>query len=73
MESSNNLEVVKKEEYPFVDLEKIRLTSKVYCQKKEIHNTFWNKPLVIIFILIVILYLSVLLLYPFISNFKIYL
>ena len=70
MESSNNLEVVKKEEYPFVDLEQIRLTSKVYCQKKEIHNTFWNKPLVTIFILIVILYLSVLLLYPFISNFK---
>ena len=70
MESSNNLEVVRKEEYPIGDLEQIRLTSKIYSKKKEIHKSFWKKPLIIKFLLIVIIYLSVLLLYPFISNFK---
>ena len=70
MENSNKIEAVKKEEYPFGDLEQIRLTSKIYSKKKEIHKAFWNKPSITLFRLIVIIYLSVFSLYPFIYNFK---
>ena len=40
MESSECLQVIKKEDYPIGDLEKIRLTSKAYSVKKKNTNYF---------------------------------
>ena len=65
-----NLEKVKNEDDSFRDLEQIRLTSKTYSIEKKMPQKFWNKPLIIIIFSILIIYLSILLLYPFMINIK---
>ena len=43
MESSERLQIVRKEDYSFGDLEKIRLTSKAYSVKKKNPKYFCTK------------------------------
>ena len=69
MEATQHLEVVRKEEYNG-DLECIQLTSKNFSAKKSKKKKFWNKTLITIFLVIIIMYVSVLLLYPFIFTIK---
>ena len=69
MESTQHLQVVRKEEYNG-DLEHIQLTSKNYSAKKPKKKKFWNKPMITVFLVIIVMYISVLLLYPFISSIK---
>ena len=71
MESSERLQIVRKEDYSFGDLEKIRLTSKAYSVKKKNTNCFYTKSLFLIFLLITFIQISFLLfILPFLSNIK---
>ena len=71
MESSEHLQIVKKEEYLNGDLEKIRLTSKAYSVKKKNQKNCWTKSFFPIFLLITFIQISFLLfILPFLSNIK---
>jgi 2',3'-cyclic-nucleotide 2'-phosphodiesterase (5'-nucleotidase family) len=70
MESSKNLEVIRNSDYIIGDLEQMRLTSKTYVIKRAVQKKFWNKPLIMVFLVIIALYVSILLLHPFIKNIK---
>ena len=48
----------------------MRLTSKNYVIKRSIQKKFWNKPLIMVFLVIITLYVSILFLHPFIKNIK---
>ena len=68
MESSQQLQIVKKEDVIIGDLEEMELTSKGYKIKTKKTKTFWNKTLIRIFFAIIIVYLLILFLHPFITN-----
>ena len=71
MESSERLQIVRKEDYSFGDLEKIRLTSKAYSVKKKNPKYFCTKSFFLIFLLITFIQISFLLfILPFLSNIK---
>ena len=68
LDSSKQLEVVKREDIVVGDLEEMELTSKNYKMKVKTIKRFCNYYLIAIFLLILIIYLSVLFLFPFLSN-----
>ena len=67
-DSSQNLQVVKKEDVIIGDLEEMELTSKNYKIKTKKTKKFWNKTLIRIVFVIIVFYLSILFLYPFITT-----
>ena len=70
MENNKNLDEVKKGDFSIADIETIRLTSKSYIVKSQIKPKFWSKSLITTIILILIFYITLLLIYPFISQIK---
>ena len=68
MDSSKQLEVIKREDIVIGDLEEMELTSRTYKIKGKKMKKFCNDYLITIFLLIAIIYLSVLYLFPFLSN-----
>ena len=70
MDSSKNIEVIRKDDIGIGDLEQIHLTSRNYSNKRPTSKKFWNKPLITVFLAIILVYVSVLLLHPFITNIK---
>ena len=70
MENNKNLDEVKKGDFSITDIETIRLTSKSYIVKSQIKPKFWSKSLITTIILILIFYITLLLIYPFISQIK---
>ena len=70
MENNKNLDEVKKGDFSIADIETIRLTSKSYIVKSQIKPKFWSKSLITTIILILIFYIALLLIYPFISQIK---
>ena len=70
MENNKNLDEVKKSDFSIADIETIRLTSKSYIVKSQIKPKFWSKSLITTIILILIFYITLLLIYPFISQIK---
>ena len=70
MENNKNLDEVKKGDFSIADIETIRLTSKSYIVKSQIKPKFWNKSLITTIILILIFYITLLLIYPFINQIK---
>ena len=70
MENNKNLDEVKKGDFSIADIETIRLTSKSYIVKGQIKPKFWSKSLITTIILILIFYITLLLIYPFISQIK---
>ena len=70
MESTKNLEVIRNSDYIIGDLEQMQLTSKTYVIKRPIQKKFWNKPLIMVFLVIFAIYVSILFLHPFITNIK---
>ena len=63
-ESSQNLEIIKREDVIIGDYEELQLTSKNYVIKTRRTKNFWNKTLIRIFFVIIIIYLAILYLYP---------
>ena len=63
-ESSQNLEIIKREDVIIGDYEELQLTSKNYVIKTRKTKHFWNKTLIRIFFVIIIIYLAILYLYP---------
>ena len=70
MENNKQSEDQRKNDFVIGDIERIRLTSKTYIERTPINPKFWNKTLITTLILIIIFYLSMILLYPFITQFK---
>ena len=70
MENNKQSEDQRKNDFVLGDIERIRLTSKTYIERTPINPKFWNKTLITTLILIIIFYLSMILLYPFITQFK---
>ena len=70
MENNKQTEDQRKNDFVIGDIERIRLTSKTYIERTQINPKFWNKTLITTIILIIIFYLSMILLYPFITQFK---
>ena len=70
MENNKQTEDQRKNDFAIGDIERIRLTSKTYIERTQINPKFWNKTLITTIILIIIFYLSMILLYPFITQFK---
>ena len=70
MENNKNLDEVKKGDFSIADIETIRLTSKSYIVKSQIKPKFWSKSLITTIILILIFYITLLLIYPFINQIK---
>ena len=70
MENNKQYEDQRKNDYNIGDVETIILTSKPYKTKDKINTKFWNKTLIITILMILIFYISMLLLYPFITQFK---
>ena len=70
MENNKQIEDQKKNDFVIGDIERIRLTSKSYIERTQINPKFFNKSLITTIIIIIIFYLSMLLLYPFINQFK---
>ena len=70
MENNKQSEDQRKNDFIIGDIERIRLTSKTYIERTPINPKFWNKTLISTLILIIIFYLSMILLYPFITQFK---
>ena len=70
MENNKQIEDQRKNDFVIGDIERIRLTSKTYIERTQINPKFWNKTLITTIILIIIFYLSMILLYPFITQFK---
>ena len=63
-ESSQNLDIIKREDVIIGDYEELQLTSKNYVIKTRKTKHFWNKTLIRIFFVIIIIYLAILYLYP---------
>ena len=63
-ESSQNLDIIKREDVIIGDYEELQLTSKNYVIKTRRTKNFWNKTLIRIFFVIIIIYLAILYLYP---------
>ena len=63
-ESSQNLDIIKREDVIIGDFEELQLTSKNYVIKTRRTKNFWNKTLIRIFFVIIIIYLAILYLYP---------
>ena len=70
MENNKQIEDRKKNDFVIGDIERIRLTSKSYIERTQINPKFFNKSLITTIIIIIVFYLSMLLLYPFINQFK---
>ena len=70
MENNKQIEDQKKNDFVIGDIERIRLTSKSYIERTQINPKFFNKSLITTIIIIIVFYLSMLLLYPFINQFK---
>ena len=72
MENNKQYDDQRKNDFTIGDVETIILTSKTYKTKSKINPDikFWNKPLIITIIIILIFYISILLSYPFITQFK---
>ena len=70
MENNKQYEDQRKNDFNIGDVETIILTSKPYKTKDKINTKFWNKTLIITILMILIFYISMLLLYPFITQFK---
>ncbi len=70
MENNKQSEDQRKNDFVLGDIERIRLTSKTYIERTPVNPKFWNKTLITTIILIIIFYLSMILLYPFITQFK---
>ena len=68
MDSSQQLQVVKKEDVIIGDLEEMELTSKSYKIKTKKTKKFWNKTLIRIFFMIIVFYVLLLFLYPYLTN-----
>ena len=68
MDSSQQLQVVKKEDVIIGDLEEMELTSKSYKIKTKKTKKFWNKTLIRIFFMIITFYVLILFLYPYLTN-----
>jgi 2',3'-cyclic-nucleotide 2'-phosphodiesterase (5'-nucleotidase family) len=68
MDSSQQLQVVKKEDVIIGDLEEMELTSKSYKIKTKKTKKFWNKTLIRIFFMIIAFYVLILFLYPYLTN-----
>ena len=69
MDSSQHLEVVtKKDDVVIGDLEEMELTSRSYKIKIKKTKKFCNETLIRIFFVIIVFYLSILFLFPFITN-----
>ena len=68
LDSSQQLQVIRKEDVIIGDLEEMELTSKNYKIKTKKTKKFCNRTLIRIICLICIFYLSTLYLYPFITN-----
>ena len=70
MENNKESETSQKVDYPIGDVERIRLTSKSYSIKNQITPKFFSKSLILSLLIIIIFYFSMLILYPFINQFK---
>ena len=70
MENNKESETSQKVDYPIGDVERIRLTSKSYSIKNQITPKFFSKSLILSLLSIIIFYFSMLILYPFINQFK---
>ena len=70
MENNKNYEEIRKNDFNLGDIERIRLTSKTYKVKNQTSPKFWTKSLIISILVIILFYISMLLLYPFINQFK---
>ena len=70
MENNKQLEVSQKVYNPNIDVERIHLTSKTYNIKKQTSPKFCTKSVIFSILIIIIFYLSMLVLYPFIYQFK---
>ena len=70
MENNKESETLQKVDYPIGDVERIRLTSKSYSIKNQITPKFFSKSLILSLLIIIIFYFSMLILYPFINQFK---
>ena len=66
IDSSQNLKINQNKEYVSIgDLEEMELTSRNYKIKTKKTKKFWNNALIRIFFIIIVLYLSILVLYPY--------
>jgi len=70
MENNKQPEVSQKVFYPNVDVERIRLTTKTYYLKNQSTPKFCSKSILLSILIIIIFYLSMIVLYPFIHQFK---
>ena len=70
MENYKQPEVSQKVYNPNFDVERIRLTSKTYYIKNQTAPKFCSKSIILSILIIIIFYLSMLVLYPFINQFK---
>ena len=70
MENHKESETSQKVDYPIGDVERIRLTNKSYSIKNQITPKFFSKSLILSLLIIIIFYFSMLILYPFINQFK---
>ena len=70
MENNKESETSQKVDYPIGDVERIRLTNKSYSIKNQITPKFFSKSLILSLLIIIIFYFSMLILYPFINQFK---
>ena len=70
MENNKNYEDIRKNDFTIGDIERIHLTSKTYKIRNQTNPKFWTKSLLISILLIIIFYISMLFLYPFINQFK---
>jgi len=68
MDSCTNLEMMKREDVIIGDFEELQLTSRNYIIKTRKTKNFWNKTLIRIFFVIIVIYLAVLYLYPFLTQ-----
>ena len=67
-DSSQQLQIIKKEDVIIGDLEEMELTSKSYKIKTKKTKKFWNKTLIRIFFMIIVFYVLLMFLYPYLTN-----
>ena len=67
-ESCQNLEQIRRDDVIIGDLEELQLTSRNYVIKTRKTKNFWNETLIRIFFVIIIIYLAILYLYPFLTK-----
>ena len=70
MENNKKYDDIRKNDFTIGDIERIHLTSKSYKIRNQTNPKFWTKSLLISILLIIIFYISMLFLYPFINQFK---